>query len=42
MPEQIEKWRNRIAYDGSQGHYTVDRIVTQLLAIFQPRSTGTA
>jgi len=33
--EQIEKWRNRIAQDGTKVRHTVNKIVTQLHAIFQ-------
>jgi len=34
-PTQIETWRNRIAKDGTKVRHTVNKIVTQLHAIFQ-------
>jgi integrase len=33
--EQIERWRNGLAEDGARGRHTVNKIVTQLHAIFQ-------
>jgi hypothetical protein len=33
--EQIERWRNRIAKDGTKGRHTVNKIVTQLHAVFE-------
>jgi integrase len=33
--EQIERWRNRLAEDGTRVRHTVNKIVTQLHAIFQ-------
>jgi integrase len=33
--EEIEKWRNRIAKDGTKNRHTVNKIVTQLHAVFE-------
>jgi integrase len=33
--EEIEKWRNRIASDGTKVRHTVNKIVTQMHAIFE-------
>ncbi len=33
--EQVERWRNRLVQDGQRGRHTVNKIVTQLHAIFE-------